>query len=182
MNLISYKIDTAPTYINGIVDDSKYVTDFNGTIQAFNEKNEDVVIGTFDITSVDMLSAAANNDECLIDVIDVTQNTYDAAEAILDTRDYEPKKSIERQFDSSAYGSYAVVNSIKINDKWKNKNVDIATMFDFMTRYLPDNSLFMIEPKNKKHEEKLKKFKFKKIKGSNFYAFCNAYQQPVVKL
>jgi hypothetical protein len=184
MNLISYSINTEPTYLGDSVfatESSKYVTEFRGKIRALNENDKDELIGEFDITSVDVFSAVANNDECLLDVIDTTQNTFDAADATLDDS-YETKKIIETQFGSDVYGSYAVVNFIEIKHEWENSNVDIAMMFDFMNRHLTQSSLLMIEPENKKQEQKLKKFKFKKIKGSKFYAFGNAYKQPEVEL
>lgn len=185
MKLISYNINTEPTYLGdsgNVTEGSKYVTDFRGKIRSLNEKDKDELIGEFGITSVDVFSAVAYNDECLLDVIDTTQNTFDAADATLDTDSYEPNKIIQTQFGSDVYGSYAVVNFIEIKNEWEKKNVDIAMMFDFMNRHLPQNSLLMIEPANKKQEQKLKKFKFKKIKGSKFYAFGNAYKQPEVKL
>lgn len=184
MNLISYSINTEPTYLGDSVfatESSKYVTKFRGKIRALNENDKDELIGEFDITSVDVFSAVANNDECLLDVIDTTQNTFDAADATLNDS-YETKKIIETQFGSDVYGSYAVVNFIEIKHEWENSNVDIAMMFDFMNRHLTQSSLLMIEPENKKQEQKLKKFKFKKIKGSKFYAFGNAYKQPEVEL
>ena len=184
MKLISYNINTEPTYLGdsgNVTEGSKYVTDFRGKIRSLNEKDKDELIGEFGITSVDVFSAVAYNDECLLDVIDTTQNTFDAADATLDDS-YETKKIIETQFGSDVYGSYAVVNFIEIKHEWENSNVDIAMMFDFMNRHLTQNSLLMIEPANKKQEQKLKKFKFKKIKGSKFYAFGNAYKQPEVKL
>lgn len=164
---------------------SKHIHTVVGKINIYNpDTDSDVEIGSFDV-SVVKISDALNTGEDQYDIIDETQNIYDAAMAIFNLKDGRSltlKKNIEKTSSGFCLGDFALIESVKIHPEWRGANIGIAVIRDYIVNHLDlgtivilrpypfsddagDESESMIESRSKKLQAHWKQIGFKPIKA-----------------